>query len=369
MRRERNSLIAVVLLVMAGCSANRHARQSDNALDATDSVEMPVRHADQYESEARDYEYEPAPSGDETPGPYRTPVPPSVPMHEPVPAPPAIGVSRIKSVSWLRGLGGKYESTNYGDNACGDGCSTGKQSVLPPEYFTEGCVSPPRTAMLPSSRCREKTTLLEGMQGWNLRAKTHRPACVQTSRDCGERTACAPGLITPEGCNSSSRGRRSAPVVKRHVGGAPVAPRTAPHEKNAGSLVDPLKEKGWDEHGDAEDPRFSPDHLLDLPSTLETPAGGQKPQNIPDVPKTLPAPVLPMPEPSSTPSSTPAIQDSAPSPDVPQPTNPDTVKQIVRPPMWPRLGSAAATSNNVPVSNPANSHDSSLPTIQPGRRI
>jgi hypothetical protein len=66
---------------------------------------------------------------------------------------------------------------------------------------------------------------------------------------------------------------------------------------------------------------------------------------------------------------TPAIPDSAPSPAVPQPVNLDSVKQIVRPPMWPRLGSDAATSNSVPASNPPVSQDSSLPTIQAAKRI
>ncbi|MBC7966872.1 MAG: hypothetical protein H7Z17_13220 [Fuerstia sp.] len=348
MRLERNSLIAVLLLVLAGCSASRHARQADNDFDTTDSVATPLRHADEYDSRGRnyEYEYESAPSEDETPGPDRTPVPPPVPMHEPVPAPPAIGVSRIKSVSWLRFPGSKSEQDNCGDNACGDnecgdGCSTGQQTILPPEYFTEGCVTPPRTATVPSTRCREKTTLLEVMHGWNMRAKTRRPERVQPSLNCGEPTACDPGLITPEGCNSASKSRRSAPVVKRHVGGAPVAPGTAPHGK----------------HGS------SPDNLLDPPATLEAPADEQKPQVIPDVPVTQPLPVLP----ESAP--TPANQNPAPAPVVPQQTEPDTVKQIVRPPMWPRLGSAAATPNKVPVSNPANSHDSSLPMIQPGRRI
>lgn len=326
MRPERNSLIAVVLLVMAGCSANRHARQADNEYDATDSVEMPLRHADEYESDSGEYDYNPAPFDGENRSPSGTPVPPPVPMQEPIPAPPAIGVSRVKSVSWLRRADRKSDDHDCGDSECGDGCCTGQQSLLPPEYFTEGCVSPPRTAAVPSLRCREKTTLLEVIQGWNLRAKTRRPERVRPSRNCGEPTACDPGLITPEGCNSSPKRQRTAPVVKRYAG-------------------------------------ETPDDLIDLPSKPETPASGQTPQNIPDVPKIEPIPVLPMAEPA------PAIQDSAPSPVVPPQASPDAVKQIVRPPLWPRLGSAAATSIKAPVSNPANSHDSSLPAIQPGRRI
>ena len=286
-------------------------------------------------------------------------------MGEPVPAPPAIGVSRVKSVSWLHGAASRPESNNCGNDACGDGCSTGQQSHLSAGYFTEGCVTPPPAVAESSPRCREKTTLVEVMQGWNLQTKTRRPERIKPSLNCGERTACDPGLIMPEGCNSSPKRRRTAPVVKRSVGGAAVDPGTAPHGKQGGNPSDPLKANRGVDHSAAGDKRSSPDDLLDLPSKQETPAGGQKPQNIPDVPTTQPTPAQPMPEPSPTP----AIQDTAPSPAVPQQTTPDSVKQIVKPPMWPRLGSAAATSNEVPVSNPANPDDSSLPTIQPSRRI
>ena len=371
MRLERNSLIAITLLFMAGCSANRQARQSDNVSDATDPVPLPMRHADEYDSGARDheYEYEPALPGSDRQSPSRTPVP----MGEPVPAPPAIGVSRVKSVSWLRGAGSRSRSNKCGDNAGGNGCSAGQQSHLPADYFTEGCITSPRSATIPRSRCREKTNSAEVTQGWNLGAGTHRPKRVQTSHNCGEGWARDPGFIVPEGCNSSVTGRKSnhlsPPAVKQYIGGVPVAPGTAPHGKHGGSLADPLKEHGWDDQGGTDDRRSSPDEMLDLPSTPETPVDEHAPQNTPAVPVTEPMPVLPMPETAPRLLPAPAVQNSAPSAALPQQINRDSVKRTMQPPLWPRLGAAAAISDNTPVASPVQADDSSLPAIQPGRRI
>lgn len=189
MRIERNSLIAVVLLFMAGCSANRQARLADNVYDPTGSVQMPLRHADEYDS--GEYDDEPAPASDETSGPSRAPVP----MGEPVPAPPAIGVSRVKSVSWLRGARNRSESENCGDDADRDSCSPGQQTQLPPDYFSEGCVTTPHTAIAPRKPHREKTTITEIVQGWNLRAKTRRAERVRSSRNCGESEVCDAGCF------------------------------------------------------------------------------------------------------------------------------------------------------------------------------
>ena len=371
MRLERNSFIAITLLLMAGCSANRLARQADSVSDSADDVPMPIRHADGYDSDLGDHEYNPFPSSGDRPGPSRPPVPPPVPVHEPVPAPPAIGVSRVKSVSWLRGAGHKSASDTCGDDTCGDGCRTGQQSYLPPEYFTEGCGISSKPAKALAARCWiKKTNFAEVMRGWILRAKTHWSKRVQTPYHCGEGAACDPGFIVPEGCNSSVKNRKSyhhaPPVVKQYDGGVVVDPGTAPHGNHGGSLADPLQENGWDDHGGSHDQRFSPDEMLDLPSTPETPIKEQSPQNIP-MPESVPQ--LPIPESATKLLQTPAIQNPDAPAAVPQQINGDSVKYIVRPPMWPRLGSAAATSGNAPVATPAVTNDASLPAIQPGRRI
>lgn len=306
MRLERNSLIAIALLFFAGCSANRQARQADFVSDSIDPVPMPIRHADQYDSESREdvYEYESAPWSGDRPDPSRPPVPPPVPAQEPVPAPPTIGVSRVKSVSWLRGVGRKSESKNSG----------------------------------------------EGM-----------------ARD--------PGLIMPEGCNSSVPGRKShrqsPPIVKHYIGGVAVDPGTAPHGNHRNSLAAPLREDGLDERGGTRDHRYTPDDMLDLPSALETPAKEHSPQNVPAVPVPKPPLALPAPESATNLLQTPAIHPT----DAPAALRPQfstgTVSQIVQPPMWPRLGSAAATYGNAPAASPAPAviEDASLPVIQPGRRI
>ena len=371
MRLERNSLIAIAVLLMAGCSANRLARQADSLSDSADQVQMPIRHADEYDSDIEDHEYHPFPSNSDRSDPSQTPVPPPVPMQEPVPAPPAIGVSRVKSVSWLRRAGRKSESSNCRDEACGDGCSAGQQTHLPPEYFTEGCGTTPKTAAVLPSRCRKKNkNPAEVVQGWNLRAKTHRPKRIQSQYNCGESTACDPGFIVPEGCNSSIKDRKSyrhsPPAVKQYVGGVAVEPGTAPHGNHGSSLADPLQENGWDDDGGSRVQRFSPDDMLDLPSSLETPIKKQSPQNV-SIPES--APGLPIPESSTELLQTPAIQTPDAPAAVPQQINDDSVKRIVHPPVWPRLSASAATTRNAPAATPAVIDNATLPAIQPDRKI
>ena len=355
MRIERKSFIAVTLLFMAGCSASRHERQSDGVDYSLEPVPLPIRHADEYDSGTGEYDYDPGPSRDESPTQSGTPVPPPVPMREPAPAPPALGVSRVKSVSWLGGIGNRTDHNNCGDTACGDA----QQSQLPPEYFSEGCITPPHAVISPRIQCREKTTLVEVIQGWKLRAKTRRVERLRRSHNCGERMPYDPGCFAPESCTAQVDGDKSldgqSRTLRRSGGGEPVQP------SQHGSLADPLQESDWE---NSEDPRLSPDELLDLPSTTEPPADESQ---HPDVPMIDTVPVLPVPTPSGT--STPGIQNPATPVDVPEQITPDTVKRIVQPPLWPRLGTPAATSLKVPAEIPDIPSDHSLPAILPGRRI
>ena len=208
------------------------------------------------------------------------------------------------------------------------------------------------------------------MRGWNQRAHTHRPKRVHAPHKCGEGTTCDPGLIMPEGCNSSVKGSNSYPhsasVKNQSIGGLSASPGKVPQGNHGGSLADPLKENGLDDHGSSAGPEFSPDEMLDLPSTLEAPTDGMPPQNVP---VTEPAPPLPMPESATRLIRTPAIPTQATTAAAPQQINPDTLKQIVQPPMWPRLGPAAATSGIAPIAVPDMAIHSALPAIQPGRRI
>lgn len=373
MRIERSSLIAVALLFLAGCSAHRQALQTDSESDATDPVPMPIRHADEYDFRNGDHEYEPSRSSGDRSGPSSTPVPPPVRLEEPAPAPPAIGISRVKSVSWLRGVGRRSESINCGDDACGDGCSTAQQTILSSDYFTENCGPAPHTRTAPPVSCGEKAGFAERLHGWNLLAKKSRPKEVRKPSNCGEGTAHDPGFIVPEGCDSSVKdskpNRHSRRVVKQYVGGVAVEPRAATHGNHRSSLADPLQEDGWQDRGGSGIQRCSPDELLELPSTLESTTSEQSPQNAPGVPIPQTAPAPPVPEAATRLFPTPTIHPTGSRAAARRHINPGTVNQIVQPPMWPRLGSDAATYGNSPVVGLPVAQDPSLPVIQPGRRI
>ena len=349
MRLKRDSIIAVTLLFVTGCSANHQALQSENDYNVPEPVPMPMRHADEYDS--GEYDYDSAPQRSESPG--RSVVP--VPMREPVPAPPAIGVSRVKSVSWLRNRAHQHDGDNCSEPACADGCSPGEQSQLPPEFFAEGCVTPQLVKVAPRLQCREKTTLLETLQGWNQRAKIRRAERARRSLSCGSQAACDPGCFAPE----------SPQVVRQnHRGAEAVRPNTDTH----GNLADPLRDNAWDDRSRARDSRFSLDELLELPSALtEAPISGQRQSRLPIAPVIEALPALPVEKEVSGQSpagQTPTIPSS-----VPPRVNPDSVKQIVQPPLWPRLGPPTAPSVRMPVALPMIPEDSSLPTIQPGRGI
>ncbi len=366
MRIERNSFIAITLLFMAGCSASRQARQAENFPNNTDPVAMPIRHADEYDLDARNYEYEAAPANDDTLPPSQIRKPSQVPLHEPIPAPPAIGVSRVKRVSQQQDAHHRPEHNNYGDDSCGDGYRIGQQTHFPPVYFSEGCVTS-------SPRCPGETTLEKFAQGWNLRAKPHRRSRLETTYDCRKGLACEPGFILPEGCSSTfPRGisnRDSRSRVKQYIGGALVEPRTAPHANYGGSLADPLQENSWDEQAGAENAHSSPDEMLDLPSTLETPTQSQPSQHVPNVPVIESAPAIPLPEAQPELSPAPLIQLPEAPPKIPQQVDPSAVNRILRPPMWPRLGSTAGTYRSETGPTPGVSDDGSLPVIEPGRKI
>ena len=366
MRIERNSLIAITLLFMAGCAASRQARQAENFSSNTDPVKMPIRHADEYDLDAGNYQYEAAPENDDTLPSSQIRKPSQVPLHEPIPAPPAIGVSRVKRVSQQQDADHRPEHNNYGDDSCGDGYKIGQQTHFPPVYFGEGCVTS-------SSPCQETTTLKKFAQGWNLRAKPHRRSRLESTYDCRKGLACEPGFILPEGCSStfprarSNRDARSS--VKQYIGGALVEPRTAPHANYGGSLADPLQENSWDEQAGAENPHSSSAEMLDLPSTLETLTQSQPSQHVPNVPVIEAAPAIPLPEAQPELSPAPSIQLPEAPPKIPQQVDPSAVNRILRPPMWPRLGSTAGTYRSAPVAASPDGDDAALPVIQPGRKI
>ncbi|MCA9008775.1 MAG: hypothetical protein KDB01_03465 [Planctomycetaceae bacterium] len=363
MRFERNSLVTVAILILSGCSAGRQARQSDSVYHSPDPVPVPIRHADEFDSDPEHYEYDSAPPRGTSPDQSVRPFPPSAPAREPVPAPPALGVSRVKSVSWLNG--NTNESNQSMTPQCGDGWS-GKVSRLPSDFYAEGCVTPP-AASAPRLECRERTTLMETVQGWRARAKRRRAERLQRSTHCGSQPVYDPGCFAPESCLTQEPDRnsdqKSTQVIRKYFGGATAGTETDAH----GNLAEPLRENGWDDSLVPTQPGFTPDEMLDLPSTLvEPPHQSQHPAN-PNMPQieALPHPVSPPSAPAE------AIRPETPTPPAapPQQGTPDAVKRIIQPPKWPRLTPPAASQVNLPAASSMIPQDPSLPMIQPGRRI
>lgn len=368
MRLERKTLLACTLLLLTGCSAARHSRSAASESDSPDRVPMPIRHADEYDSggDNYDYEYEPSPSRDDESLTPRSSLPPAAPMREPVPAPPAIGVSRVKSVSWLRRS--KVDSTRNtcGDNSYVDGCATGNVSPLPQSYFVEGCDTSPQTTRTPSLRDRKKTNLMEVLRGWNLRKRTRSPQQAYAPRNCGEQKVAAPGCYAPGGYTQNTQSFPPQDAVRQS------APYSNPKNfgPRRGNLADPLSENGWEENAThRNNPGFNPDELMELRPNIEQrsdvkPQSEKLPQSVPNVPDASgisPTPALPIPLPADP-------NETLPAP-VEQQVNPNSVKTNIKPPLWPRLGQPAPKPANLPVAAPATQQDSFLPLVQPSRRI
>lgn len=359
MRLERKSLLVCSLLLLTGCSAARHARSAASESVTADRVPMPSRHADEYDTGGENYEYRSTPSrGDESFTPPSS-VPPA-PLREPVPAPPAIGVSRVKSVSWLRRHENDSARNSCGDNTNVDGCAAGNISPLPEAYFVEGCDTPPQTTAATSLQSHEKTNMVKVVRGWILRRITPTPKQVRTPRNCGEQSVAAPGCYAPGGCTTTVQ------TFPPHD--ANRNPGEDSYSKNSGScggsLDERLSENGWEENATHRDnPGFTADELMDLCSGFEQ-RSEAKPQSVPDVPEDSEieqVPILPIP-------NTAVPESPVPAP-VEQQVNPNTVKTSPQPPMWPRQRQPAPKPANLPVAAPAQYEDATLPLIQPERRI
>ncbi len=368
MRLERKSLLACTLLLLTGCSAARHSRSAASESVSPDRVPLPVRHDDEYDTgnDNYDYEYESSPSHEEESLTPRSSLPPSTPMREPVPAPPAIGVSRVKSVSWLRRSENDSSRNTCGDNTSVDGCTAGNASPLPAAYFVEGCDTSPQTTVAPSLRDREKTNLVRVLHGLNLRKRTRRHQQVYAPRNCGEQTVASPGCYAPGGYTQNTQTFPPHDAVRKS--GEYSNPTNS--RPRSGSLADPLSENGWEENAThPNNPGFTHDELMELPSKIEQksevkPQPEAKPQLVPHVPNDSeiePTSALPIPMPADPDKTVPAP--------VEQQVNPNSVNTIAKPPMWPRLGQPAPKSASLPVAGPMLQQDSKLPLIQPGRRI
>ncbi len=345
MRLKRISLFAALaLLVAAGCSTNRnalHPLRNDN-----DRVAAPPRH---------DHEYAPSPEyqDDDFQNPSRATGP-----QEPLPAPPAFGVSRVKSVSWLKDLGGKLNRksdtavANCSDETLVGQCSPldncGSESACEPQVRVERFKEQACEKVAPKHVCA--ITRLRKSVGRIL----HKPKPISCTDDCGLQDADACGTpATTEFQNiqhnyiqhKQSCGERpeqsgcGTQEIPRSRVNQNLRPSLHPECKKE-CLAEPLLETSAEQSA----PR--------LPAPTENGRAKFSDQEFPiDTPAGELEPPLP---------NAPILQDI---------TAPST--QIVEPPVWPRL---RAGNMMTPVSHSATSSEGSatnggknpgLPQVQP----
>ncbi len=302
MRIERISLVCFLSLsALSGCSASRAARTSN------DDVVAPPSH--QHEYSPRMYEEDgSAPSSDSP--------------REPVPAPPAIGVSRVKSVGWLRDLTRRKDS-----KSCTEDCAT-------QEFPVGACSSietcAPEAECVCESACEtspRKTSLFPkvGLFGKIFKHKPKQP--------CAE-PCTAPGCSSPEVvCEDNSvcaeQPACHAPVECGDACSDVQIPPKKRHRSPDRCLADPLQD--------------TEEHLIEH----------HAPQNEP-----TPEPV---PEPAP-------VETQSPVPGVPViPTVPPSARRVVEPPQWPRRA-APAEVIPVPKAVQADGMDG-LPVVMPRNRI
>lgn len=327
MRTRRKTVVLLSILLMAGCSANRRAHYPNEEYLSPEPVPGPLHHADEYEygDQQYDEEYNAVPLRGKMHDPAHSTSPP--PMQEPRPAPPAIGISRVKSVSWLRRFDNRSTRNSCGDNSGEGGCATGSASPLTPDYFVESYSPPPRAIAIPQKQYREKTTMVEGVRGWELHRRRRCTNRVFPPRTCGEYVAPRPGCYAPQVFSTNTEDHPHATRdVKQPVSGKSSEILSETHEN---ADYDPTAYPLFNGIGDS-------------PARNETPMSH------------VPAPAI-------LPPSTPAP--------VMQQVNPDAVRNDTRLPIWPRLVKPSEESATLPVANPGSQNDLSLPEIQPGNRI
>ena len=312
MRLKRILLFAVLSITMAsGCSANRNSLNPLHRADDRESIAPRDEH--EYDPRIQDYDrdlQEPT-----------SPVPSlPVPSGEPVPAPPAFGVSRVKSVSWLKEITSKLH---------------GRQSSC----TADACVS--------DQQCETGACAAESIHDdrRSLQSLIRKKRQSAFGQDCGEyrilQRGCTPrndeSCITVDSCLEEldwpfeSRGNRQNPSAMN-----PIPRREC--------LADPLQEP------------FAPDHV----PALGIHGDPQPPTAVPELP-VQPAqqnPVLPV-------------------PGVPElPISPGSSVRMTEPPAWPRHRGTAgthrpttrqATHYSLPPNATGTSED--LPQLIPGRKI
>lgn len=367
MRLKRISLLSVLSLTLAsGCSANR---ASLNPLDRADDREtIAPRGENEYYprvyDEDRDLQ-EPT-----------SPVPSSpVPSGEPLPAPPAFGVSRVKSVGWLKDISTRFRgSTTAGDSIqCVDEqpCEIGTCSPINSCAPESGCAANTRV-----QRYRQQVCDSPGEVGAypirsvkkSLGKLFHPGHPVSCSEECAESSR-------QDDCRVESVVRReSRPDCREdHI----LQNRCTPLIDESCAAVDACAEQPGRQSGFHDQLSRSPvESPLPRRECLADPLQEPFVQDVvptpgidrnPERPAAVPAiPFAPIPK-----------QPVQPNTEVPAlPITPGSSARLIEPPTWPRQKGTAGPNGTTtrhathytPLPDAAGT-SGNLPQLIPGRRI
>ena len=345
MRLKRISLLAMLLLALAsGCSASRNAITP--LRDREDHGALPPRH---------DHEYSPGTDGSED---FQNPPESNGPL-EPVPVPPAFGVSRVKSVGWIKDLGAKFHrkpvtpsSECKDDLSCADQKLVGKCSALDPCVTESDCVTES-----PEACCEERACDSTPPRRISKFKRFHRslPGAFPRAEPHAYKPDCSPLGAKPEACSTWTR-NVPAPAYRAFCGEPTVRPGCAApscgtiedrailhSERERECLADPLRDPVID----------STDPGLITPADIKAGHGGDADvfHGIPVIPHS-PAQVF---EPEQI-NNPPAQDAPVIPPQQPGPAAPGSSTRIVEPPVWPGLrnkSGVTSVSRSTVLSSPA----------------
>jgi len=297
MRPVRISLFAFIsILVISGCSASRNSLHRDRD---DDRPYVPPRHNHGYSPDVED-------SQDQ----LGNPVPP-VPLTEPVPAPPAMGISRIKSVSWLNLRGsGVSGSSSTGHSACGTSDKTPGGQCSPVQSCTP----------------QQDAVVVERVQRY--REHVCGEGCLERPGFLLSRTKSIRKKLHPlrsDSCSEAYSGQPTHPQAQVHTG-RPFSAEPPCTEEARGGLHQSRKPRCL---ADSLDEPFSEDSDPGLitPDESKLPASDGTVPRVPAAEQVPTVPMFPMPAP---------FEQPVPGLPVP-PTLPGPSTQVIEPPVWPRL--------------------------------
>jgi hypothetical protein len=311
MRFERISVFAMLAFALAsGCSASRNAATSLREQDANEAAEtqviVPPRH---------EHEFAPGtiPPKDQFHDPQQNSGP-----REPVPAPPAHGVSRVKSVSFLKDL----TQTLRPKDDCGENCSDeeliGRCSPIDP------CV-PTQDSTTRVERYRSRVRGGDDPQRLNpmkslknsLGRVFHKstPSCAAT--ECASQVADRefPTHVPVPQSGTDGTGTSASNKAVEHKRN----PADLQHHRRSGALARRL------ELSDSDPGLIQPADMVPNPGDA----------SITDEEATIAVPLIAPPHAKTAPPEAP-VELKSPATSIPE-SEPGPSNQVVEPPLWPRL--------------------------------